>query len=131
MKPAGLTKLGKGPAKPSKKLESFPNPCPDRDTTVTFHCQEFTCLCPVTGQPDFAWIDISYIANAKMLESKSLKLYLWTYRDRGVFHEAAANEILDDLARFLKPKWIQIIGRFNVRGGISIDVTAEKDFRQT
>jgi 7-cyano-7-deazaguanine reductase len=130
-KPAGLTKLGKGPSKPSRKLESFPNPRPGRDTAVTFHCQEFTCLCPVTGQPDFAQIDISYIPAARMLESKSLKLYLWTYRDKGVFHETLTNDILDDLAAFLKPKWIQVVGRFNIRGGISIDVAAEKDFRES
>jgi len=126
---SGVTKLGKGPAKPSKRLEAFPNSHPERDTTITFHCAEFTCLCPVTGQPDFAQIDISYIPEARVLESKSLKLYLWTWRDVGVFHEDVVNTILDDLAAFLKPRWLRVVGRFNVRGGISIDVAAERDFR--
>lgn len=121
----GVTKLGKGPRKPSRKLEAFPNSHPERDTVVTFHCEEFTCLCPVTGQPDFAQLEIRYIPDKKVLESKSLKLYLWTFRDVGVFHEQVVNDILDDLAGFLKPRWMQVEGRFNVRGGIGIDVVAE------
>ena len=129
-KATGLTQLGKGPARPSKDLEAFPNAHPQRDTVITFRCAEFTCLCPVTGQPDFAQLEISYIPDKKVLESKSLKLYLWTYRDVGIFHEDVVNRILDDLAAFLKPRWMRVLGRFNVRGGIAIDVTAEQDFRK-
>jgi 7-cyano-7-deazaguanine reductase len=127
---SGVTKLGKGPARPSKKLEAFPNSHPHRDTVVTFHCAEFSCLCPVTGQPDFAQLEISYVPDKKVLESKSLKSYLWTYRDVGIFHEHAVNAILDDLAAFLKPRGIRVTGRFNIRGGISIDVTAEQNPRR-
>jgi 7-cyano-7-deazaguanine reductase len=94
---------------------------------VTFHCAEFTCLCPITGQPDFGELEISYVPGQRVLESKSLKLYLWTYRDVGTFHEDVVNELLDALHDFLKPRWIKVTGRFNVRGGIAIDVTAERD----
>ena len=121
-----LTHLGRGPAKPVRKLEAFPNSYPRRGTVITFHCDEFTCLCPITGQPDFATLEISYIPNKLVLESKSLKLYLWTYRDVGIFHENFCNELLDALSTFLKPRWIRVTGRFNVRGGIGIDVTVEK-----
>lgn len=123
---AALTQLGRGPLKPIKKLEAFPNAYPDRDTVVTFHCDEFTCLCPITGQPDFATLEIAYIPRRLVLESKSLKLYLWTYRDVGIFHENVCNELLDELHRFLKPKWIRVSGEFYVRGGIAIDVSVEK-----
>ena len=121
-----LTHLGRGPTKPVRKLEAFPNSYPGRDTVITFHCDEFTCLCPITGQPDFATLEISYIPNKLVLESKSLKLYLWTYRDIGIFHENLCNELLDAINAFLGPRWIRVIGRFNVRGGIGIDVTVEK-----
>lgn len=121
-----LSLLGKGPTKPQRKLETFPNRYPDRETTITFHCTEFTCLCPITGQPDFATLEVSYVPDKLILESKSLKLYLWTYRDVGIFHEELVNELLDALSDHLKPQWIRVTGQFNVRGGIAIEVTAEK-----
>lgn len=123
---SGLTELGKGATQPSRKLEAFPNNYPDRETTVTFTCTEFTCLCPITGQPDFGTIEITYVPDRLILESKSLKLYLWTYRDKGIFHEDVVNELADALMAFLKPRWILVSGQFNVRGGISIEVTAER-----
>jgi len=122
----GLTQLGSGPSKPVRRLEAFPNSYPKRDTTITFHCSEFTCLCPITGQPDFATLEISYIPNRLVLESKSLKLYLWTYRDVGIFHENVVNELLDALHTFLKPRWMRVNGNFNVRGGIDIECSAER-----
>lgn len=121
-----LTHLGKGPSKPVRKLETFPNKYPDRDTTVTFHCNEFTCLCPITGQPDFAELEISYIPDQLILESKSLKLYLWTYREVGIFHEELVNELLEALDRCLHSRWISVTGHFQVRGGIAITVNAER-----
>ena len=123
-KTRGLTLLGQGPAKPKRQLEAFANSHPERDTEITFRCTEFTCLCPITGQPDFATLEITYIPNRLVLESKSLKLYLWTYREIGIFHENLVNELLDALYDFLKPRWIRVNGHFNVRGGIGIDVTA-------
>lgn len=125
----GLSLLGQGATRPARKLESFPNKYPKRRTVITFHCTEFTCLCPITGQPDFGTIDISYIPNRRLLESKSLKLYLWTYRDVGIFHEEVVNELLDALHAFLKPRWMSVTGHFHVRGGIGIDVTAERGRR--
>ena len=125
-KQRGLTALGKGATKPSRKLEAFPNNNPDRETTVTLTCTEFTCLCPITGQPDFGTIEITYVPDRLVLESKSLKLYLWTYRDFGIFHEDVVNELADALDGFLKPRWIMVSGRFDVRGGIGIEVTAER-----
>ena len=120
-----LTQLGKGATKPSHKLETFPNQYPARDTTVTFYCTEFTCLCPVTGQPDFATLEISYIPDRVILESKSLKLFLWTYREVGIFHEHLVNEILDTLTKKIHPRWMRVSGQFNIRGGIAIEVKAE------
>lgn len=111
--------------KPSKKLESFKNPYPRRDYTIRFECPEFTCLCPKTGQPDFAVIRIAYIADQKCVELKSLKLYLWSYRDEGAFHEAVTNKILDDLVRVTSPRLMRVEGDFYVRGGIHTVVTAE------
>jgi 7-cyano-7-deazaguanine reductase len=122
----GLTQLGKGATKPSRKLEAFPNNHPDRETTVSLRCTEFTCVCPITGQPDFGTIQIDYIPEKRVLESKSLKLFLWTYREVGIFHEDVVNEIADALADFLKPRWLMVTGEFNVRGGISIDVATER-----
>lgn len=122
----GITQLGSGPAKPVRRLEAFPNSYPKRDTIITFHCDEFTCLCPITGQPDFATLEISYMPNRLVLESKSLKLYLWTYRDVGIFHENVVNELLDAIHAFLKPRWLKVTGRFGVRGGIGIDCTVER-----
>lgn len=119
-----LTLLGRR-AKPIKKLETFPNHHRHRNYTVTLRTDEFTCICPATGQPDFAKLTIQYIPEEKILESKSLKLYLWSFRNRGVFHEHVTNEILDDLVKALKPRWCKVTADFGVRGGISITVEAE------
>jgi len=102
-------------------LESFENKHPDRDYWVKFNCPEFTSLCPITGQPDFATIYISYIPDKKMLESKSLKLYLFSFRNHGSFHEDCVNMIMDDLVELLEPRYIEVLGKFLPRGGISID----------
>ena len=120
----GLTLLGRD-SKPTKKLETFPNRHPERDYVVTLKTEEFTCVCPATGQPDFAKLTIQYIPDKKIVESKSLKLYLWSYRDEGVFHEHVTNVILDDLVSVLKPRWCKVTADFAVRGGISITVEAE------
>lgn len=120
----GLTLLGRG-AKPGRKLETFPNHHPGRDYVVTLKTEEFTCVCPATGQPDFAKLTIQYIPDEKILESKSLKLYLWSFRDQGAFHEHVTNVILDDLVKALKPQWCKVTAEFSVRGGISITVEAE------
>lgn len=119
-----LTLLGRQ-AKPSKKLEAFPNRAPDRYYLVTLETNEFTCVCPMTGQPDFATIRVEYVPDEKILESKSLKLYLWSYRQEGVFHEHVVNVILDDLIKALDPHYIKVTGIFNLRGGIGITVEAE------
>ncbi|MCX5846203.1 MAG: preQ(1) synthase [Deltaproteobacteria bacterium] len=120
----GLTLLGRD-SKPTKKLETFPNRHPERDYVVTLKTEEFTCVCPATGQPDFAKLTIQYVPDKKIVESKSLKLYLWSYRDEGVFHEHVTNVILDDLVSVLKPRWCKVTADFAVRGGISITVEAE------
>ena len=110
--------------KPSKSLETFPNPHPERDYEIAFEAPEFTCLCPMTGQPDFATIRIRYTPDQKCVELKSLKLYLWSFRDEGHFHEAVTNRILDDLVTAIAPKRMTVVGDFNVRGGIHTVVTA-------
>lgn len=120
---SGLTLLGK-PAKPARKLEVFPNHH-SRDYTITLQTEEFTCVCPMTGQPDFAKIKIEYIPDKKIVESKSLKLYLWSFRNEGVFHEHVTNIILDDLVAALKPRWCKVSAEFAVRGGIGITIDAE------
>ncbi|MBI2335167.1 MAG: NADPH-dependent 7-cyano-7-deazaguanine reductase QueF [Deltaproteobacteria bacterium] len=112
------------PSHPSKNLEAFPNPKPSRDYEINFECPEFTCLCPKTGQPDFATIYISYIPDELCVELKSLKLYLWAYRNEGAFHEAVVNQILDDLVAAVKPRVIEVTGDFLVRGGIHTVVKA-------
>jgi 7-cyano-7-deazaguanine reductase len=112
-------------AKPSKKLEAFPNRAPDRYYLVTLETNEFTCVCPMTGQPDFATIRVEYVPDEKIVESKSFKLYLWSYRQEGVFHEHVVNVILDDLIKALDPHYIKVTGIFNLRGGIGITVEAE------
>jgi 7-cyano-7-deazaguanine reductase len=122
---ANLTELGKGGTQPKRSLETFPNRNPERDYLVELETSEFSCLCPKTGQPDFAHIFIRYTPNEKIVESKSLKLYLWTYRDEGVFHEHFANQLLTDLVDALAPKWCRVEVDFNARGGIGIVVTAE------
>ncbi len=103
---------------PNKDLESFPNPAPARDYEIEFECPEFTCLCPKTGQPDFATISISYVPDVECVELKSLKLYLWSFRDEGHFHEAVTNQILDDLVAKVSPRSMTVEGDFYVRGGI-------------
>ncbi len=110
--------------KPSRDLESFANPRPGREYEISFECPEFTCLCPRTGQPDFATIRIRYVPDELCVELKSLKLYLWSFREEGHFHEDVTNKILDDLVALLNPKRMSIIGDFNVRGGIHTVVTA-------
>ncbi len=121
----GLTLLGKD-AKPSKKLEAFPNRTPGRFYRVTLDTEEFTCLCPMTGQPDFARIRVEYVPDEKVIESKSYKLYLWSYRDEGAFHEHVVNQIMEDLCNVLDPHYIKVTGVFNIRGGIGITVEAEQ-----
>ena len=111
--------------KPSKTLETFPNPEPKRDYTIRMRIPEFTCLCPKTGQPDFATIRVEYVPDEKLVESKSFKLYLWSYRNEGAFHEHVVNRILDDLVQVLSPHWCLVRGIFNIRGGIGITVEAE------
>jgi 7-cyano-7-deazaguanine reductase len=120
----GLTLLRRG-AKPTKRLETFPNHHPGRDYSVTLRTDEFTCVCPATGQPDFARLTIQYIPDKRILESKSLKLYLWSFRNQGAFHEHVTNAILDDLVKTLSPRWCKVTADFSVRGGISITVEAE------
>lgn len=119
-----LTILGQE-AKPSKKLEAFPNHNPERFYLVTLESSEFTCVCPMTGQPDFATIRVAYVPDQKIVESKSFKLYLWSYRDEGAFHEHVVNRMLDDLVAAVDPHWIKVTGIFNPRGGIGIQVEAE------
>jgi 7-cyano-7-deazaguanine reductase len=126
---ARLTLLGRGsvtvPRSPATaRLEAFRNTHPDRDYWVTFDCPEFTAVCPITGQPDFGRITIRYIPDRLCLESKSLKLYLFAYRQTGAFHEAAVNRILDDLAQAIRPRKAVVSGVFNPRGGIAISVEA-------
>ncbi|MCA0454659.1 MAG: preQ(1) synthase [Chloroflexi bacterium] len=124
---AGLTLLGQTINQPSKLLETFPNQHPNRRYTVTLVCPEFTCVCPMTGQPDFATITIRYIPDQKIVESKSLKLYLWSYRNEGVFHEHVTNRILDDLVEALDPIECHVTGAFAVRGGIALTVDAHHE----
>jgi 7-cyano-7-deazaguanine reductase len=112
------------PTKPSRTLETFPNPKPGRPFEISMECPEFTCVCPMTGQPDFATIRLRYVPARRCVELKSLKLYLWSYRDTGAFHEAVTNRICDDLARALAPRWLEVVGDFAVRGGIKTVVTA-------
>jgi 7-cyano-7-deazaguanine reductase len=110
---------------PSKDLDTFPNPQPGRDYTIRISVPEFTCLCPKTGQPDFAEIAIEYVPNALCVELKALKLYMWAYREQGAFHEAVTNEILDDLVKAINPNFMRIRAEFNVRGGIYTTIIAE------
>lgn len=110
---------------PSKELETFDNPQPGRDYTIRIDTPEFTCLCPKTGQPDFATITFEYVPNKLCVELKALKLYLWAFRDQGAFHEAVTNEILDDLVKAIDPNFMRIRAEFNVRGGIYTTVVVE------
>src|SRR5687767_2799786 len=115
------------PTKPSKSLETFPNPNPERDYEIAFEAPEFTCLCPMTGQPDFATIRIRYVPDQLCVELKSLKLYLWSYRDQGAFHEDVTNRILDDLVAATQPLEMSVEGDFAVRGGIHTVVVARHE----
>jgi 7-cyano-7-deazaguanine reductase len=112
------------PTQPSKRLEVVPNPHPYRDYEVELTCPEFTCVCPITGQPDFATFTITYVPDEKLVELKSLKLYLWSYREEGHFHEDVTNLILNDLVEAVRPRRLTIVGEFNVRGGIRTVVRA-------
>lgn len=111
--------------KPSKELETFNNPTPERDYTIRIHLPEFTCLCPKTGQPDFATLDLEYVPEQSCIELKSLKLYIWSFRDEGAFHEAVTNEILSDLVKACDPRFMRLTAEFNVRGGVYTTVVAE------
>ena len=113
------------PSKPSTSLQHFPNPAPNRDFLIHMEIPEFTCLCPVTGQPDFAVLYLDYVADKKCVELKSLKLYIWSYRNEGAFHEAVTNNILDDLVKLLAPRFMRLTAKFFVRGGIFTTVVAE------
>jgi len=115
------------PTKPGRALETFPNPAPGRDYVIHHECPEYTALCPVTGQPDFGTIVVDYVPEKKCVELKSLKLYLWSFRDEGHFFEQVTNQICDDLVKALAPRRLTVTGRFNVRGGITTTVTASHE----
>ncbi|MCC7198981.1 MAG: NADPH-dependent 7-cyano-7-deazaguanine reductase QueF [Gammaproteobacteria bacterium] len=110
---------------PGTDLDTFPNPAPERDYTIRMEIPEFTCLCPKTGQPDFATLQLEFVPDQRCVELKSLKLYVWAFRDRGAFHEAVTNEILGDLVAAMDPRFLRITARFNVRGGIYTTVVVE------
>ena len=111
--------------RPSRNLETFDNPEPTRDYIIRLDIPEFTCLCPLTGQPDFAALTLQYIADTRCLELKSLKLYLWTFREEGAFHETVTNQIVSDLAKLLDPRFLRLTSAFRARGGITTTVAAE------
>jgi 7-cyano-7-deazaguanine reductase len=113
------------PLAPSKEIDTFTNPKPERDYEIVVESPEFTCLCPMTGQPDFAEIEIRYIPDKLCVELKSLKAYLWSFRDEGAFHEAVTNEILDFLVSKIDPRWMKVTAVFNVRGGLYTTINAE------
>lgn len=113
------------PGQATNTLETFPNPTPERDFTIRIEVPEFTCLCPKTGQPDFAVLEIEYIPDQLCVELKALKLYIWSYHDQGTFHEAVTNKILDDLVAATSPRFMRLTATFNVRGGIYTTVIAE------
>ena len=114
------------PSTPTKELETFASPELARDYTIRIQIPEFTCLCPRTGQPDFATLDLEYVPDRLCVELKSLKLYIWSFRDRGAFHEAVTNEIADHLETTLRPRFLRLTARFNVRGGICTTIVAER-----
>ena len=113
------------PSTPSQQIETFLNPAPGRDYHVHMEIPEFTCLCPMTGQPDFATLYLDFIPDKKNIELKSLKLYIWSYRDHGAFHEAVTNKIVDDLVNAMRPRFLRLTAKFFVRGGIFTNVVAE------
>ena len=112
------------PTQPSKDLVTFPNPTPGRDYVIRHRCPEYTAMCPVTGQPDFGTIDVIYVPDRLCVELKSLKLYIWSFRNEGHYFEQVTNQILDDLVRAIQPRRMRVVGRFNVRGGITTTVVA-------
>jgi 7-cyano-7-deazaguanine reductase len=114
------------PSQASTQIETFDNPAPGHDYTIRMSIPEFTCLCPRTGQPDFATLELEYVPDRLCLELKAVKLYIWSFRDRGTFHEAVTNEIIDHLARAVSPRFMRLSAHFNVRGGIATDVIAER-----
>ena len=109
---------------PSTRLETFTNPARDVDYTIRMTLPEFTCLCPKTGQPDFATFELEYVPDELCVELKSLKLYLWSYREEGAFHEGVTNRILDDFVAAARPRWVEVVGDFKIRGGIKTDISA-------
>ncbi|MGD9602144.1 MAG: preQ(1) synthase [Gammaproteobacteria bacterium] len=113
------------PSQPARHLDTFPNPAPERDYTIRIEIPEFTCLCPKTGQPDFAHLTLEYVADRTCVELKSLKLYVWSFRDEGHFHEAVTNRMLDDLVSACRPRFARLTAKFNVRGGTYPTVVAE------
>jgi len=113
------------PSRPSKRLQTFRNPSPERDYRIQMTMPEFTCLCPLTGQPDFATLELEYVPDRLCVELKSLKRYVWSFRGEGAFHEAVTNRILDDLVRAARPRFMRLTARFNVRGGIATAIVAE------
>jgi 7-cyano-7-deazaguanine reductase len=115
------------PTKPSRALDTFPNPSPGRDYVIRHECPEYTAVCPVTGQPDFGTIVVVYTPDRLCVELKSLKLYLWSFRDEGHYFEEITNRVCDDLARALRPRRLMVVGRFNVRGGIASTVVARHE----
>jgi 7-cyano-7-deazaguanine reductase len=114
------------PSTPSDQIETFDNPAPAHDYTIRMSIPEFTCLCPRTGQPDFALLQLEYVPDRLCIELKALKLYIWSFRNRGSFHEAVTNEIIEHLARAVSPRFMRLTARFNMRGGIATEVTAER-----
>jgi 7-cyano-7-deazaguanine reductase len=122
-----MTVASEPATRPSKlSLETFPNPQPDRDYTIRMRIPEFTCLCPKTGQPDFATLHLEYVPDTLCVELKSLKVYVWSFRNEGAFHEAVTNRIVDDLVRLMRPRFIRLTAEFNVRGGIYTTIVAEQ-----
>ena len=117
------------PTAPSRNLETFPNPNPERDYAISFEAPEFTCLCPMTGQPDFATIRIRYTPDEKCVELKSLKLYLQRFRNQGIFYEQVVNRLLDDFVEMIRPRYCKVVGAFTPRGGITTTVTCVHDVR--
>jgi 7-cyano-7-deazaguanine reductase len=114
------------PTAPTRELETFPNPASSHDYTIRMQIPEFTCLCPRTGQPDFATLELEYVPDALCVELKSLKLYVWSFRERGAFHEAVTNEIADHLNAAVRARFLRLTARFNVRGGIYTSIVAER-----
>ena len=115
--------------RPSSRLQAFVNPAPSRDYRIRMEIPEFTCLCPMTGQPDFAVLELDYVPNRRCIELKSLKQYAWSFRDQAAFHEAVTNRMLDDIVRAVRPRFARLTARFNVRGGIFTTIVAEHRMR--